>query len=137
MTARMKYSHLSMAAAAVLAVTLGPIAAAEDAHGDAVSSGYRLVQQVPLGAPDRWDYVVYDRDAHRVYVAHGDRVTVVDGHSGSVLGQVRGMPGGTHGIAISHAAKLGFTDDGEAGQGVAFDLGTLQVTKRLKADDDA
>lgn len=130
----MKYSLLSMAAAAALAVTLGPIAAA--AQGDA-SSGYRLVQQVHLGAPDRWDYVVYDRDAHRVYVAHGDRVTVVDGHSGSVVGQVRGMPGGTHGIAISHAANRGYTDDGEAGQGVAFDLGTLQVTKRLKADDDA
>ena len=40
--------------------------------------GYTLVKTVPLGAPDRWDYVVADPETTRVYVAHGDRVTVLD-----------------------------------------------------------
>jgi len=27
---------------------------------------YRLTKTVNLGTPERWDYVVYDRDSHRV-----------------------------------------------------------------------
>jgi YVTN family beta-propeller protein len=96
-----------------------------------------LTRSVRLGAPDRWDYVVYDSPSHRIYVAHGDRITVVDGRGGKVIGQVMSMPGGTHGIAISHAAGLGYTDDGGAGEAVAFSLKTLKVVKRLKAAPDS
>lgn len=98
---------------------------------------YQVTKSVKLGAPDRWDYVVYDAPSHRVYVAHGDRVTVVDGRSGRIIGQVERLPGGTHGIAISHATGLGYTDDGRAGQAAAFNLRSLQIVKRLKAQDDA
>jgi YVTN family beta-propeller protein len=98
---------------------------------------YHLAKTVHLGAPDRWDYVVFDAPSHRVYVAHGDRVTVVDGHDGKIIGDVTGMPGGTHGTAVSHAAGLGYTDDGRAGEAAAFDLRSLRVVKRLKAAPDA
>jgi DNA-binding beta-propeller fold protein YncE len=98
---------------------------------------YALTRSVALGAPDRWDYVVFSADTGRVYVAHGDRVTVADARSGGVVGEVTGMPGGTHGVAISVATGQGFTDDGEAGQAVAFDLKTLKVTRRIPAADDA
>jgi YVTN family beta-propeller protein len=98
---------------------------------------YSVVKAVPLGAPDRWDYVVFDAPSHRVYVAHGDRVTVVDGHDGQVLGEVTGMPGGAHGIGISTAAGKGYTDDGKAGVAVAFDLKTFQSLKRITAKEDA
>ena len=98
---------------------------------------YHATRTVPLGGPDRWDYIVYDSPSHRVYIAHGDRVTVVNGRDGRIIGQVAGMPGGTHGIAISHAAGLGYTDDGRAGEAVAFSLKTLKVVKRLRAAADA
>ncbi|MBI0477010.1 YncE family protein [Sphingomonas sp. MA1305] len=98
---------------------------------------YVLARTVPLGAPDRWDYVVADPATRRVYVAHGDRVTVLDAASGAVVGQVAGMPGGTHGTAISRATGQGFTDDGEKGEAVAFDLRTLEVLRRIPAADDA
>jgi YVTN family beta-propeller protein len=98
---------------------------------------YQIVKTVPLGAPDRWDYVVFDPESSRIYVAHGDRVTVVDGRSGAVIGNITGMPGGTHGIAISHATGKGYTDDGKAGEVVEFDLKTLAVVKRIKAEPDA
>jgi DNA-binding beta-propeller fold protein YncE len=103
----------------------------------ALAPDYVLTRSVALGAPDRWDYVVFSADTGRVYVAHGDRVTVVDARSGRVVGEVTGMPGGTHGAAISLATGQGFTDDGEAGQAVAFDLKTLKVTRRIPAADDA
>jgi DNA-binding beta-propeller fold protein YncE len=103
----------------------------------APASDYHATRSVPIGAPDRWDYLVYDSPSHRLFVSHGDRVTVVDARDGRVVGQVEGMPGGTHGIAISHAAGLGYTDDGRAGEAVAFSLKTLKVVKRLRAAADA
>jgi YVTN family beta-propeller protein len=103
----------------------------------AQQAAYRITKVVPLGAPDRWDYLTFDPESQRVYVAHGDRVTVVDGGSGTIVGAVQGMPGGTHGIAISHATGKGYTDDGKAGMAVAFDLKTLKVVKRIKAESDA
>jgi YVTN family beta-propeller protein len=98
---------------------------------------YHVSMVVPLGPPDRWDYVVFDPDTRRVYVAHGDRITVVDGTSGAVVGTVEGMHGGTHGIAVSHATSKGYTDDGKAGVVVEFDLTTFKVLKQIKAETDA
>jgi YVTN family beta-propeller protein len=103
----------------------------------AQAPAYHVTKTVPLGAPDRWDYLVYDGPSHRLYVAHGDRISVLDGKNGSVLGTVQGMPGGSHGIGIVAAAGKGYTDDGEAGQAVAFDLKTLKTGKHIKAQDDA
>jgi YVTN family beta-propeller protein len=124
--------------ATMVAFGLTSSAVARPGAGTAGSAvGYHLTRSIRLGAPDRWDYVVYDAPSHRVYVAHGDRLAVVDGRNGRIIGQVKGMPGGTHGIAISHAAGLGYTDDGEAGEAVAFSLKTLKVVKRLKAAPDA
>lgn len=103
----------------------------------AADPAYRLVKTVSLGAPDRWDYLTFDAPSHRVYIAHGDRVTVVDGASGALIGNIEGMPGGTHGIAVSHATGHGYTDDGKAGEVAVFDPNTLKVTARIKAQPDA
>ena len=94
---------------------------------------YTPAGAVALGAPDRWDYVV--ADAGRVYVAHSDRLAVIDGRRGALIGEVTGIAGGTHGTGI--AAGKGYTDDGHAGLAIAFDLKTLQVLKRIPADLDA
>jgi YVTN family beta-propeller protein len=107
------------------------------ANAASPTPSYHLVKSVTLGAPDRWDYVIYDRDGHRVFVAHGDRLDVVDAKTGSILGKVEGIPGGAHGTGIVAAQGKGYTDDGEAGQAIAFDLKTFKVVKRIKAEDDA
>jgi DNA-binding beta-propeller fold protein YncE len=98
---------------------------------------YTLTKSIPLGAPDHWDYVVVDRDTGRVYVAHGDRVAVVDGRAGTMIGEVVGIVGGTHGTGISTSTGQGFTDDGRNGLAVAYDLKTLKITKQIVADKDA
>jgi len=98
---------------------------------------YRISQTVSLGAPDRWDYVTFDARSHRVFVSHGDRVTVIDGHDGKVLGQIGSFPGGTHGVAISTATGRGYTDDGRAGTATSFDLETLATGVAIKAEADA
>lgn len=96
---------------------------------------YHAAGAIALGAPDHWDYVVADPATGRVYVAHGDRVSVVDGRAGRVVGAVAGIPGGTHGTGI--VGDLGITDDGEAGEAVVFDTRTLAVLRRIPAGADA
>jgi YVTN family beta-propeller protein len=117
--------------ASVLAAPALPAAAAPPAPN------YTVTRAVPLGQPNRWDYVVFDPASHRVYVSHGDQVTVVDGRTGAILGKVEGMAGGTHGIGISTATGEGFTDDGRGGLAVAFDLKTLAVKAKVPVEKDA
>jgi YVTN family beta-propeller protein len=127
-----KHRLLVTLAAPILAAALCPAAV----RGQTVPE-YRLANTIALGAPDRWDYVTFDPGSHRVYVAHGDRVTVVDGRDGKLLGEIAGFPGGTHGIAVVAASGRGYTDDGQAGEVGSFSLETLKVGKRLKAMKDA
>lgn len=133
----MKHPFMTWTAVAALAVAGTASVWAQGDQAAATAPMYHLAGTTHLGAPDRWDYVVFDGPSQRLYVSHGDRIAVVDGRSGKLIGQVTGMPGGTHGLAISHAADLGYTDDGRAGEAVAFSLKTLKVVKHLKADDDA
>ncbi len=122
---------------ALIGATAALWALGSPASSAPATPNYQVTKTVPLGAPDRWDFVVFDPSSRRVYVAHGDRVTVVDGRDGAIVGQVQGYPGGTHGIAIIPALGLGFTDDGHAGQAGAFDLKTLKTIHRIQADQDA
>jgi DNA-binding beta-propeller fold protein YncE len=121
----------------LIAANAASMGGAASAVADEPAVTYQVTKTVSLGAPDRWDYVVFDAPSHRVYVAHGDRVTVVDGLDGSIIGQIEGYPGGTHGIAVVPALGRGFTDDGHAGEAGAFDLKTLKTSKRIKTAEDA
>lgn len=98
---------------------------------------YRVVKKVALGAPDRWDYVVFDAGSDRVFVAHGNELTVVDGSSGEVTGHVKSFPGITHGIAVVTASNRGYTDEGESGKAASFNLKTLAVEKHIQAAEGA
>jgi YVTN family beta-propeller protein len=123
---------------AISLVSLVALAGAAMAAPPSVPT-YRITRQVQLGAPDHWDAVVFDAASHRVYVAHSDRVSVVDGQDGRIIGEVSGLSEhrGVHGIAIVGSSGKGYTDDGEAGIAVAFDLKTLKTLGRIKAKDDA
>jgi YVTN family beta-propeller protein len=121
-------ARLGITALALLSLAAVPALAAPQ---------YQLTKTVKLGAPDRWDYVVYDAPSHRVYIAHGDRVSVVDGRDGTIIGEVAPFPGGTHGTAIAPAVGRGYTDDGKAGIAGSFDLKTLKPVKQIPAAPDA
>ncbi len=98
---------------------------------------YTLSKSIPIGAPDRWDLLTFDAASHRVYIAHGDRVTVVDAEAGKVVGNVEGFPGGTHGVAVIPAMHRGYTDDGKAATANSFDVNSLTALKSIPAADDA
>jgi DNA-binding beta-propeller fold protein YncE len=98
---------------------------------------YTITKTIPLGSPERWDYLYFDAPTHRVYVSHSDHLDIVDGRTGAKIGEVDGFAGGTHGIAIVHSVGRGYTDDGRAGEAGSFDLKTFKPIKRIKAEDDA
>jgi len=98
---------------------------------------YHLMKMVPLGPGERWDFVDFDPAHDRIYVAHGDHVTVVDEKKAKVIGQIGPIPGGTHGIAIPAEGTRGYTDDGKRGLAIAFDQYSLKTVKDIPAAADA
>jgi YVTN family beta-propeller protein len=123
---------------AVLAVgALLAVCASSSAFAAGSAPVYRVTKTVSLGAGERWDYVSFDPSSSRVYASHGDHVTVVDGKTGAVIGQIGTFPGGTHGIAISTPTGHGYTDDGKAGVAVAFDTASLKPLKQIATAPDA
>ena len=99
---------------------------------------YQVTKTVAIGAPDRWDYVVFDPVSARVYASHGNIVSVVDGHSGASIGTITvGADAVTHGIVALNDLGKGYTDDGKNGLAVVFDLKSLKVLRTIKAEPDA
>jgi hypothetical protein len=95
---------------------------------------YRMSATVALGAPDRWDYLAWDPDSHRVFAAHDSTVTVVDAERSAVVGQVP-VPG-ANGIGIASALHKGYAGSSETRSVVVFDLVSLRVLTRVPADED-
>ena len=65
-----------------IGIYAAPTSRAADAPGL-----YRITKSISLGAPERWDYLTFEPVSNRVFVAHGDRVDVVDVSSEKVVGQ--------------------------------------------------
>ena len=97
---------------------------------------YTLAASLKLGAPDRWDYVVFDPAMQRVYVAHGNAVTVVDAASLTIAGSLEGLDG-AHGTAPVPALGKVFADSGKQGTVVDFDAKTFAPLATIKALSDA
>src|ERR1019366_1719639 len=88
--------------------------------------GYHIVSTFALGGEGSWDYLSFDGQGHRLFVARQNRVMVVDPVSGTLLGEVPGIMG-AHGVAFAYAAGRGFATSGNDSSVVMFDLKTLKV----------
>jgi YVTN family beta-propeller protein len=95
---------------------------------------YRISKTIALGAPERWDYLSFEPASNRVYVAHSDRIDVIDLSAGKIVGQV--MVDGANGAAIVTAVGKGYAGSRGGKSAVVFDLNTLKVLKTLPALED-
>jgi DNA-binding beta-propeller fold protein YncE len=82
-----------------------------------------LVDTVPMPGPTRWDYVSIDAVAHRLYVAHSDRVEVIDTRTHLPVLQLESTQG-VHGAAPASRLNRVFTSDGGSDSMGVFDLTT-------------
>ena len=79
-----------------------PVGPASSSSAAAVP-GYRVVRDVQLpGNTSRWDYQVYDRGAHRLYVAHlgANEIVAFDTRRQQVAGVVKGVSQ-VHGLVLA------------------------------------
>jgi hypothetical protein len=115
---------------AALACGLGTIRA-DAADSQAL---YVITKSIPLGTPDRWDYVTYDSTARRIYAAHSTSIAVVDARSGAILGSVP-VPG-ANGVAVIPSIGKGYAGSSTTKSVLVFDLSDFKVRKKLPADED-
>lgn len=98
--------------------------------------GYHVVASYVLGGEGGWDYVSVDTAGQRLFIAHNDRITVVDQNTGKVLGEIPGL-NRAHGVTYAYHAGHGFATSGGDSSVVMFDLKTLKVLGRTIAAEDA
>ena len=95
----------------------------------------RVVATIALPDPVRWDYVSVDAAAHRLYVAHRERVDVVDTRDNKLVLQLAPAPG-VHGAAAAPDLDLVFTSNGADGTVGVFDATTGEPLQTLKAGNN-
>ena len=116
-------------------VMLAACAAALFGTAFAQAPQYRVRQTWHVGGDGWWDYMTVEPAAHRLYIARGNRVQVVDTQSGKLIAEMGGMSG-THGIALNDNGKFGYISDGGAGMVRVFDRATLKVVASIPAQKD-
>jgi DNA-binding beta-propeller fold protein YncE len=119
-------TSLPASAAVLLATVALPLAA----------QSYHVTHTYPLGGNGGWDYVTLDTAGHRLFIARGDRMMVVDPDKGTLLAEIPGL-NRAHGVAFADEIGRGFITSGGDSSVVIFDLRTLKVVGRTTAARDA
>ena len=134
----MSRPHISLTAAAFLAVTAAPaLLAAQQPAAPAPASAapqqpYHVVDRWKIGGEGGWDYLLADPGAHRLYLAHGMQVDAVDTTTGKVIGSITGLHG-VHGVALDPSSQFGYISDGGGNAVVVFDRSTLSTVATIPA----
>ncbi len=88
-------------------------------------AAYSVRANYPLGGEGRWDLLAVDPANQHVFLSRGDRVEVVAGDSGKLVGTLTGTDG-VHGIGIAPTLHRGYSTNGRANSLTEFDLDSLQ-----------
>src|SRR5712691_12687124 len=85
---------------------------------------YKVLQRATLGGEGGWDLLAVDAVGHRLYVARGTRVMVIDAETLKLVGEIPDTAG-VHGVAVASDLGRGFTSNGRTSNSTIFDLKTL------------
>jgi DNA-binding beta-propeller fold protein YncE len=78
-----------------------------------------------IGGAGNWDYLTFDREASRLYIAHGTLMQVVNVDDGSVTGEIKGLYEARQ-VALDDTGQYGYVSDSGQGKVVVFDRQTLK-----------
>jgi DNA-binding beta-propeller fold protein YncE len=95
---------------------------------------YRISASVPLGAPDRWDYLQFEPSAHRIYAAHGASIDILDSATGAKIAQVP-VPG-ANGVVVVPDSGKGYAGSRTNQSLVVFDSKTFKILKNIPVGED-
>jgi len=93
---------------------------------------YHIAHEVQVPGDEGWDYLAFEQGGHRLFIAHGTQVQVVDTEQLAVSGAIADTPG-VHGIALAPDIGHGYISAGRSGTIVVFDLKSLVRLKEIKA----
>ena len=95
---------------------------------------YQQTAKWTIGGDGFWDYLHFDPVGHRLFIAHNDKVIVVDANTGKQTGEI--PTEGAHGTALVQDKELGFCTNGRAGTVTVFDLKTLAKKTDIKVGEN-
>jgi YVTN family beta-propeller protein len=95
---------------------------------------YHVLRHMALGGDGGWDYLTFDPVGHRLFIARGTRVMVVDVAAGTLTAEVVNTPG-AHGIALVPDSGQGYASNGRENTVTVFDLKDLHETARIKVGE--
>src|SRR3984893_17967647 len=90
------------------------------------------VQKFDIKGDGGTDYVAVEAATGRVFVSRATHMMVVEGATGTVVGDILNTPG-VHGAGLATKAGHGFTTNGGDSTVTMFDLKTLAVIKQIPA----
>jgi DNA-binding beta-propeller fold protein YncE len=93
---------------------------------------YHLAHEVSLPGDDGWDDLTFDDGGHRLFIAHGTQVQVVDTDHLTLAGNIPDTPG-VHAIALAPDVGHGYISAGRSNTIIVFDLKSLARLKEIKA----
>jgi DNA-binding beta-propeller fold protein YncE len=96
---------------------------------------YKVLQRATLGGEGGWDLLAVDAAAHRLYVARGTRVMVIDADTLKLVGEIPDTAG-VHGVAVASDLGRGFTSNGRTSNATIFDLKTLAKVGEVKTGEN-
>src|SRR5271167_3075709 len=95
---------------------------------------YKVVNRVTLGGEGGWDYLYYDKNAHRLFITRGSHVMVVDTNILKVTGDIPDLSG-IHGVTLAPELNRGFVSNGGDNSVTIFDLKTLKKLDNVKVGE--
>jgi len=96
------------------------------AHADAAKPAYRVTATYKLMGDGGWDYLTLDAPSHRLYIARGKTIQVMDTQTGTLVGEVPGI-NGAHGVALDTATHTAYASSGKDNQVLVFDTQSLKA----------
>lgn len=95
---------------------------------------YKQTAKWIIGGEGGWDYLTLSPSGNRLFIAHTNKIEVIDTSNGKVIGEI--PANGAHGVAIVPEKNLGFSTNGRAGTVTTFHLDTLKPETEIKVGDN-
>jgi YVTN family beta-propeller protein len=95
---------------------------------------YKQTAKWIIGGEGGWDYLTLSPDGDRLFVAHTNKIEVINTSDGKVVGEIPAT--GAHGVALVPDRNLGFSTNGRAGTVTVFHLDTLKPQADIKVGEN-
>lgn len=96
------------------------------------AASYKQVEKYTLGGEGGWDYLTFDPDASRIFIAHNKEILIADAGTGKQIGSV--PADGAHGVALANGK--GFSTNGRAGTVTVFDAKSFKPIQDIKVGEN-